>query len=112
MKKLITILFVFSAFIVNAQRTMFTGQNNYVAQVVIFQPPAIVTSGLITYLDASDPTKYNGNGSKSYQKPLNFLRGFFYDIFSIKYSRKSNIWFEDKSISPTKLLKKLRSFFI
>ncbi len=27
---------------------------------------------------------------------------FFYDISSIKNSRKSNIWFEDKSISPTK----------
>jgi hypothetical protein len=26
---------------------------------------------------------------------------FFYDISSIKYSRKSNIWFEDKSISLT-----------
>ena len=101
MKNVFTLLFLFSAFISNAQRTMFTGQNNYVAPVVTFQPPAIVTSGLIAYLDASDPTKYNGNGSKSYQKPLNFLRGFFYDIFSIKYSRKSNIWFEDKSISPT-----------
>jgi len=49
MKKIITILFVFSAFISNAQRTMFTGQNNYVAPVVTFQPPAIVTSGLIAY---------------------------------------------------------------
>jgi hypothetical protein len=56
MKKLITLLFVFIAFTSNAQRTIFTSQNNYVAPVVTFQPPAIVTSGLIAYLDASDPT--------------------------------------------------------
>ena len=48
----------------------------------------------------------------SYQKPLKKLRGFFYDISSIKYSRKFNIWFEDKSISPTKKLQqKCWSFF-
>jgi hypothetical protein len=103
MKKLLFLLLFLTAFTSNAQRTMLTGQNNYLAPVVTFQPLAIVTSGLITYLDASDPTKYNGNGSKSYQKPLNQLRVFFYDIFSIKYSRKSNIWFEDKSISYSNL---------
>lgn len=56
-------MLIITAFTSNAQRTMFTGQNNYVAPVVTFQPPAIVTSGLIAYLDASDPTSYSGAGS-------------------------------------------------
>ena len=56
MKNLITILFIFSAFISNAQRTMFGGQNNYVAPVA----PAIVpTNNLILYLNANS---YAGNG--------------------------------------------------
>ena len=63
MKKQLTLLLIITAFTSNAQRTMFTGQNNYVAPVVTFQPPAIVTSGLIAYLDASDPTSYPGAGS-------------------------------------------------
>jgi hypothetical protein len=49
MKKIITLLFVFYAFTSNAQRAMFTVQNNYVAPVVTFQPSAIVTSGLKAY---------------------------------------------------------------
>jgi hypothetical protein len=56
MKNLITILFIFSAFISNAQRTMFGGNNNYVAPVA----PAIVpTNNLILYLNANS---YAGNG--------------------------------------------------
>ena len=43
MKKLITLLFVFSAFIVNAQRTIFTSQNNYVAPP---SPPVLVTTAV------------------------------------------------------------------
>ncbi len=81
MKKLLTLFLLLLAFISNAQRTMFTGQNNYVAQVIIFQSPAIVTSVLIAYYDSSDPTSYNVARSKSYQKPLKQLRGFFYDTF-------------------------------
>ncbi len=77
MKKITTILFIFSAFIANTQRTMFVGNNNYVAPVVTFQPPAILTSGLIAYLDASDTKSYTRAGSKSYQKPLIHFRGFF-----------------------------------
>jgi hypothetical protein len=57
MKNLITILFIFSAFISNAQRTMFGGQNNYVAPVA----PAIVpTNNLILNLNAS---AYSGSGT-------------------------------------------------
>ena len=81
MKKLLALLFIFSVCVYNAQRTMFTGQNNYVAQVIIFQSPAIVTSVLIAYYNSSDPTSYNVARSKSYQKPLKQLRGFFYDTF-------------------------------
>ena len=57
MKKLFTILLLFAAFIANAQRTMFGGQNNYVAPVV---PPTLVTNGLILYLNASS---YTGTGT-------------------------------------------------
>lgn len=63
MKKLISILFLLSAFTSHAQRTMFGGNNNYVAPATPFQAPLIVTSGLITYLDASDPSSYSGSGT-------------------------------------------------
>ena len=60
MKKIFTLLFLFSAFISNAQRTMFTGQNNYVAPV---GPPALVTAGLVLNLDAGNTTSYPGSGT-------------------------------------------------
>jgi hypothetical protein len=47
MKKLLTLLIIFSTFIVNAQRTMFTGQNNYSAPVVTAN---IITTDLLLYL--------------------------------------------------------------
>ena len=43
MKKIFTLLFLFSAFIINAQRTIFTSQNNYVAPAIPFQAPAIIS---------------------------------------------------------------------
>jgi hypothetical protein len=43
MKKLITLLFVFIAFTSNAQRAMFTSQNNYVAPP---SPPVLVTTAV------------------------------------------------------------------
>ena len=55
MKKIFTILFLLITFIANAQRTMFTRNNNYVRLV----PPPVttgtnpVTNGLILYLDAT-----------------------------------------------------------
>ena len=61
MKKIFTLLFLFSAFIINAQRTMFTGQNNYVAPVA--PPVAPVTTGLILYLDATKSASYGGSGT-------------------------------------------------
>ena len=62
MKKIITILFFFTAFISNAQRTMFSGQNNFVAPVVV-APPALVTEGLVLNLDAGNASSYNGTGT-------------------------------------------------
>lgn len=65
MKNLLTLfLFLLTAFNSHAQRTMFSRQNNYVAPAAApFQAPAIITSGLITYLDASDPSSYTGSGT-------------------------------------------------
>ena len=64
MKKIFTLLLLLSAFTSHAQRTMFGGNNNYVAPAAApFQAPLIVTSGLITYLDASDPSSYTGSGT-------------------------------------------------
>ena len=57
MKKLLHLLFLLTAFTSNAQRTMFGGQNNFVAPVA---PPSLVTSGLILNLDAS---AYGGVGN-------------------------------------------------
>ena len=61
MKKLFTILFLLSAFIANAQRTMFGGQNNYMAPVA--PPVTTVTTGLILFLDATRSASYGGTGT-------------------------------------------------
>jgi hypothetical protein len=61
MKKIFTLLFLFSAFVSHAQRTMFGGQNNYVAPAV--PPVAPVTTGLILYLDATKSASYGGTGT-------------------------------------------------
>jgi len=61
MKKLITILFIFTAFVSNAQRTIFAGNNNYVEPVVYSR---IITSDLLLYLDAEKIGSYPGSGNK------------------------------------------------
>jgi hypothetical protein len=63
MKKLLILFFFFSAFNSNAQRTMFGAQNNYVTPIIPFQAPAVVTNGLVLYLDASNPDSYPGSGT-------------------------------------------------
>ena len=60
MKKLLTILFIFSAFLSNAQRTMFGGQNKYVGPVA---PPSLVTTDLVLNLDAGNSASYVGSGT-------------------------------------------------
>jgi hypothetical protein len=57
MKKLFTILILLTAFISNAQRTLFGGNNNYVAPVA---PATVPTNNLILYLNASS---YTGTGT-------------------------------------------------
>ena len=63
MKKLITILFLFFAFVSNAQRTMFGGNNNYVSPVNASQSAETVTNGLVLNLDASNTASYLGTGT-------------------------------------------------
>ena len=60
MKKSIILLLLFAAFTSHAQRTLFTGQNNYVAPVA---PASFVTTGLVLNLDASNPGSYSGTGT-------------------------------------------------
>ena len=62
MKNIFTILYLLLAFISNAQRTMFSGQNNYVTPEVA-QGSSIVTNGLIFNVDAANTTSYIGSGS-------------------------------------------------
>ena len=60
MKKLITFLFFFSAFISNAQESFFRGNNNYVAPV---GPPSLV-SAIVLDLDAGSTSSYPGSGTR------------------------------------------------
>ena len=60
MKKLITLLFLFSAFTSNAQRTLFGGNNNYVAPV---GPPSLA-SAIVLDLDAGNTSSYSGSGTR------------------------------------------------
>jgi hypothetical protein len=59
-KKLFTLLFLFVAFVTNAQRTMFSRQNKYLAPV---GPPTLVTAGLVLNLDAGISSSYAGSGT-------------------------------------------------
>ena len=59
MKKLITILFFFTVFISNAQRTMFGGNNNYVAPA---GPPSLAST-IVLDLDAGNSASYAGTGT-------------------------------------------------
>jgi hypothetical protein len=63
MKKIITLVFVLSAFVSYSQRMMFGSNNNYVVPTVPIQAPAIVTGSLKLYLDAANPSSYPGSGS-------------------------------------------------
>ena len=57
MKTLLTLLFLFTAITSHGQRTMFGGNNNYVAPVA---PATVPTNNLILYLNASS---YAGTGT-------------------------------------------------
>lgn len=62
MKKIFTIIYLLLAFISNAQRTMFSGQNNYVAPEVA-PGSSIVTNGLVFNVDAANTSSYIGSGA-------------------------------------------------
>ena len=59
MKKLITILFFFTAFISNAQESFFRGNNNYVAPA---GPPSLAST-IVLDLDAGNSASYAGTGT-------------------------------------------------
>jgi hypothetical protein len=62
MRKFLTILFILSPFISNAQESFFRGNNNYVAPVTLAVTTGTnpVTNGLILFLNASS---YSGSGT-------------------------------------------------
>ena len=60
MKNLLTLFFLLTAFYANAQRTLFGGNNNYVAPVA---PASFVTTGLVLNLDAGNAASYAGTGT-------------------------------------------------
>ncbi len=60
MKKIFTILFSLFVFVTNAQRTLFGGQNNYVAPFIVTN---IIANGLIQNLDANNSTSFPGAGN-------------------------------------------------
>ncbi len=74
MKKLLPILFVISAFASYGQRTMFSGNNNYVTPVA---PATLITTDLLLYIDADSPASYpgNGNGNTLYDLSSNLNHG-------------------------------------
>jgi hypothetical protein len=72
MKKIFALLFLLSAFTSHAQRTMFGGQNNYVAPEV---QGRIITTDLLLYLDAGNTTSYSGSGTTWYDLSTNVNHG-------------------------------------
>ncbi|MHA8094557.1 LamG domain-containing protein [Aquirufa lenticrescens] len=74
MKNLITLLFLLSAFTSHAQRTLFGGNNNYVAPEI---PATLITTDLLLYLDADNPASYpgSGNGNTWYDLSANLNHG-------------------------------------
>ena len=74
MKKQFFLLFLFSSFTSNAQRTMFGSNNNYVAPEI---PATLITTDLLLYLDADNPASYpgSGNGNTWYDLSANLNHG-------------------------------------
>ena len=60
MKLLYTLSLLFLVSFSYGQRTMFGGQNNYVAPL---GPPSLVSTGLVLDLDAGNSASYNGTGT-------------------------------------------------
>lgn len=74
MKKIISLVIILSAFICNAQRTMFHAQNKHVAPTTVAPTVngSLITEGLVLNLDAGDVSSkiaiikiYKGKGLTS-----------------------------------------------
>ena len=91
MKNLITLFLLLLAFSSYAQRTLFGGQNNYVAPAVS-AGPSIVTNGLVFNVDAANTSSYSGSGNV-----WNDLSGSNYIKF---YSSSSYSVNADPTFSP------------
>ncbi len=64
MKKTLTLLILFTAYLSYGQEAFFKGNNNYQAPPVApFTPPNIVTSGLILNLDAANPVSFSSTAT-------------------------------------------------
>jgi hypothetical protein len=63
MKKLLTLFFLYTAFLSNAQNTMFGRHNNYVTPEITTQRTGIITNGIVLNLDAANPLSYSGTGT-------------------------------------------------
>jgi hypothetical protein len=90
MKKLITLLFVFSAFISNAQRTMFGSNNNYVAPV---GPPSLA-SAIVLDLDAGNFASYAGTGPTWTDLSGKGNNGTLYNSVSYNSSNQGSLVFD------------------
>ena len=90
MKKLFTLLFLLTAFHANAQRTLFGGQNNYVAPVA---PPSLVTAGLVLNLDAGNAASYPGSGTTWTDLSGRGNNGTLYNTVSYNASNQGSLVF-------------------
>ena len=107
MKNFLTLLFLFSAFTSHAQRTMFTSQNNYVAPAIPFQAPAIISNGLVLYLDAGNPSSYPGGGTTWTDLSGIGNHGTLFNSPTYTSSNGGNLLFDESSkyvsLTPTML---------
>jgi hypothetical protein len=103
MRKLLTISFLVTAFISNAQESFFRGNNNYVAPVALTVTTGTnpVTNGLILYLNASsysgsgntwsDLSTQNNNATLSGNPPFSSTSPKSFTISANKYALTSNL---------------------
>ena len=90
MKNLLTILLLLLAFTSHAQRTLFGGNNNYVAPVA---PPALVTTGLVLSLDAGNTSSYAGSGNRWTDLSEKGNHGTLYNTVTYNSSNQGSLVF-------------------
>jgi hypothetical protein len=99
MKTYLSILLLISVFTTNAQRMMFSGQNNYAAPLIPFQAPAVVTNGLVLLLDAGNPASYPGTGLTWTDLSISGNIGTFIGATSFNSSDGGTVLFNGNSLS-------------